>query len=82
MSLDEGSARIRDLHLTTHDNHKDIHTPGRIVIHVSSKRAAADLPALSDITVRIIKINEDAMVRACSTCGRVGSFMPNFSLKI
>ena len=44
-SLDEWSARRRDLYLTTHTTHKrqtDIHAPGRIRTPNASKRQAAD----------------------------------------
>jgi hypothetical protein len=43
--LDKGSARRRDLHLTTHSTHKtDIHASGGIRTRSPSKRAAADRP--------------------------------------
>jgi hypothetical protein len=42
--LDEGSARHRDLHLTTqHPQETNIHAPGGFRTHDPSKRSAADL---------------------------------------
>jgi hypothetical protein len=42
--LDEGSARRRDLYLTTqHSQEKNIHAPGGIRTHDPSKPSAADL---------------------------------------
>jgi hypothetical protein len=42
--LDKGSARLRDLYLTTHNTQQtDIHAPGEIRTHNHSRRAAADL---------------------------------------
>jgi hypothetical protein len=42
--LDEGSARCRDLYLTTQTLYKtNIHPPGGIRTHDLSKRSAADL---------------------------------------
>ena len=41
--LAEGSARRRDLYLTTHNNNNRYPCPGGIRTHILSKRAAADL---------------------------------------
>ena len=41
--LNEWSFRRRDLYLTTHNTHKNIHAPGGIRTHDRSRRATVDL---------------------------------------